>query len=253
MHFHNMSQISHFHPSAPGHALLPFSYQGLCLELIQPSNLAEQWQQNRSFLSQGSEQSYLINAGFSARKDVKALLWMAAGTRDTPLPSDLSKHTREVPGEFKSTGDGRALERFLPSLVSRGVSRGAAGLRDTGTERGRESDRPWRPRREGATQWCRLVRPRPRAPGRGGGRGGNPSGTVTRVAAGPPRACGMWGHARGRGGLRAPPATEARTPCMAQCTVWLLSPAVPGETVPSRPLWNQAATLLLTLRCQAVV
>ncbi|XP_053792738.1 uncharacterized protein LOC128784887 [Vidua chalybeata] len=53
--------------------------------------------------------------------------------------------------------------------------------------------RPWRPRRSGATQWCRCVRPRLRVPAGGGGLGGNPSGTVTRVAAGrlrEPAVCG---------------------------------------------------------------
>lgn len=156
-----------------------FSHKGLCLELIQPSNLAEQWQQNRGFPSQGSELSYLINIEFKARKDAKVLLCMAAGTRGTPLPSALSKRTRT-----SEEHRGWARFRTFPPGSYPEAPQGCG--REAGSP-GEGATRPWRPRRSGATQWCRWARPRLRAPRRGGGRGRTPRGTVTLAAAGPLR------------------------------------------------------------------
>lgn len=88
-----------------------------------------------------------------------------------------------APGRVKSTGDGRAFRTFPPGSYPEappgcGREAGSPGEGATG---------PWRPRRSGATQWCRWARPRLRAPRRGGGRGRTPRGTVTLAAAGPLR------------------------------------------------------------------
>lgn len=96
--------------------------------------------------------------------------------------------------------------------------------------------RPSRPRRSGDTQWCRCGAaasegaPEGRRTGWRSLRDSDPCGCWAA-----PRACGVWGEAREHGGLRAPPAPEARTPCVAQYTVWLPCPAVPGGPSPHSP------------------
>lgn len=117
-----------------------------------------------------------MNIEFNARKDVKVLLCTAAGTRGTPLPSDLSKRTRT-----SEEHRGWACFRTFPPGSYPEAPPGSG--RETGSDGGGET-RPRRPRRSGATQWCRWARPCLWAPRRGGGRGGNPRGSVTRVAAG---------------------------------------------------------------------
>ncbi|CAN8203613.1 unnamed protein product [Coccothraustes coccothraustes] len=173
---------------------------------------------------------------------------MAAGTRGTPPPSDPSKRTREEPGEVRSSGHGRALERFLPSLVSRGVSSAAAGLWETDREPRPESEPPLAAAALGRHPVVPLGAAAPEGARERRGTGWQSLRDSDPCACrASPRAYGTWGHAWRRGGLRAPPAPEARTPCMAHCPLLSRgkpSPHGPSETRQRRCFSRSLARLL---------
>lgn len=141
MHFHKMSQISHFSPSAPGHALLPFyltKHFALSYSTQQPGRTAA----TKPRFSQPRQRAELSNECWIQRKE---------GYKSSALVSIRSP---------RHASAARSLQMRRRPL----------------RKRRRESDPPWRPRRSGATQWYRCVRPRLRVPGEAEGRMAIPQG-----------------------------------------------------------------------------